>query len=136
MTSDLPIVCSLTAEELPARLAEIRAVSRAALRATRVRGSSAVLHFDSRPGIRERLAAIVAAEAECCAFLTMTLAGELVATFQPSHEFGRVLAAYGGVFIVGSLLWGVAFDGFHPDRADLIGAGVCLIGVAMIMYAR
>ncbi len=42
----------------------------------------------------------------------------VVATFQPSNEFGRVLAAYGGVFIVGSLLWGVAFDGFHPDRAD------------------
>jgi small multidrug resistance family-3 protein len=41
----------------------------------------------------------------------------VVATFQPSHEFGRVLAAYGGVFIVGSLLWGVAFDGFRPDRA-------------------
>jgi small multidrug resistance family-3 protein len=41
----------------------------------------------------------------------------VVAAFQPSHEFGRVLAAYGGVFIVGSLLWGVAFDGFHPDRS-------------------
>jgi small multidrug resistance family-3 protein len=50
----------------------------------------------------------------------------LVAALQPSHEFGRVLAAYGGVFIVGSLLWGVAFDGFHPDRADLLGAVVCL----------
>jgi len=60
----------------------------------------------------------------------------IVATFQPSNEFGRVLAAYGGVFIVGSLLWGVALDGFHPDRADLIGAVVCLIGVGIIMYAR
>jgi small multidrug resistance family-3 protein len=60
----------------------------------------------------------------------------IVATLQPSHEFGRVLAAYGGVFIIGSLLWGVAFDGFHPDHADLIGATVCLIGVAIIMYAR
>lgn len=60
----------------------------------------------------------------------------VVATFQPSHEFGRVLAAYGGVFIVGSLLWGVAFDGFHPDRADLVGAAICLIGVGIIMYAR
>ena len=47
-----------------------------------------------------------------------------------------MLAAYGGVFIVGSLLWGVAFDGFHPDRADLIGAAICLIGVSVIMYAR
>jgi small multidrug resistance family-3 protein len=60
----------------------------------------------------------------------------VVAAFQPGHEFGRVLAAYGGVFIVGSLLWGVAFDGFHPDRADVLGALVCLIGVSIIMYAR
>ena len=60
----------------------------------------------------------------------------LVAALQPSHEFGRVLAAYGGVFIVGSLLWGVAFNGFHPDHADLLGAVVCLAGVGIIMYAR
>ena len=60
----------------------------------------------------------------------------VVAALQPSHEFGRVLAAYGGVFIVGSLLWGVAFDGFRPDRSDVLGAGICLIGVAVIMYAR
>jgi small multidrug resistance family-3 protein len=60
----------------------------------------------------------------------------VVAAFQPSHEFGRVLAAYGGVFIVGSLLWGIAFDGFRPDRADLAGALICLIGVGVIMYAR
>jgi small multidrug resistance family-3 protein len=46
------------------------------------------------------------------------------------------LTAYGGVFIIGSLLWGVAFDGFHPDRADVLGAGICLVGVAVIMYAR
>ncbi len=46
-----------------------------------------------------------------------------------------MLAAYGGVFIVGSLLWGVAFDGFQPDRSDLLGATICLIGVAVIMYA-
>jgi small multidrug resistance family-3 protein len=60
----------------------------------------------------------------------------VVATLQPSNEFGRVLAAYGGVFIVGSLLWGVAFDGFRPDRADLVGALLCLAGVGVIMYAR
>jgi small multidrug resistance family-3 protein len=59
----------------------------------------------------------------------------VVAAFQPSHEFGRVLAAYGGVFIVGSLVWGVAFDGFRPDRYDLVGAGICLAGVAVVMYA-
>ncbi|MBA2514299.1 MAG: YnfA family protein [Solirubrobacterales bacterium] len=59
----------------------------------------------------------------------------LVATFQPDDEFGRVLAAYGGVFIVGSLAWGMAFDDFSPDRFDLAGALVCLVGVGIIMYA-
>ena len=60
----------------------------------------------------------------------------VVATYQPDANFGRVLAAYGGVFIVGSLVWGVIFDGFQPDRYDIIGALVCLAGVATIMYAR
>jgi small multidrug resistance family-3 protein len=67
--------------------------------------------------------------------MALTLYG-VVAAFQPSHEFGRVLAAYGGVFIIGSLLWGIAFDGFRPDRADLLGAAICLVGVGVIMYAR
>jgi small multidrug resistance family-3 protein len=40
------------------------------------------------------------------------------------------------VFILGSLLWGMAFDGFHPDRADLAGALIRLAGVGVIMYAR
>ena len=57
----------------------------------------------------------------------------LIATLQPDHNFGRVLAAYGGVFVAGSLLWGYVFDGFRPDRYDLIGAGICLVGVAVIM---
>ena len=58
-----------------------------------------------------------------------------IAAHQPSNEFGRVLAAYGGVFIVGSLLWAMAFDGFIPDRYDLSGALICLVGVGVIMYA-
>ncbi len=58
-----------------------------------------------------------------------------VAALQPSAEFGRVLAAYGGVFIVGSLLWAAVADGFRPDRWDVVGALVCLVGVAVIMYA-
>lgn len=66
--------------------------------------------------------------------LTLGLYG-VVATLQPSNEFGRVLAAYGGVFIVGSIAWGMAFDGFRPDRYDLIGGLVCLIGIGVIMYA-
>jgi small multidrug resistance family-3 protein len=66
--------------------------------------------------------------------LSLVLYG-VVAAFQPDNEFGRVLAAYGGVFIVGSLAWGVAFDGFRPDRYDLVGAAVCLVGVAIVMYS-
>jgi small multidrug resistance family-3 protein len=57
------------------------------------------------------------------------------ATFQPSASFGRVLAAYGGVFVAGSLAWGVVADGFRPDRYDIAGAVICLLGVAVIMYA-
>jgi small multidrug resistance family-3 protein len=58
-----------------------------------------------------------------------------VATAQPESHFGRVLAAYGGVFVAGSLAWGIAIDGFRPDRYDVIGATICLVGVAVIMYA-
>jgi small multidrug resistance family-3 protein len=59
----------------------------------------------------------------------------VVATLQPDAAFGRVLAAYGGVFIAGSLLWAAVADGFRPDRWDVAGALVCLVGVAVIMYA-
>jgi small multidrug resistance family-3 protein len=59
----------------------------------------------------------------------------VVATAQPDAAFGRVLAAYGGVFIAGSLLWAAVADGFRPDRWDVGGALVCLVGVALIMYA-
>ncbi len=58
-----------------------------------------------------------------------------VATLQPEAEFGRILAAYGGVFVAGSLAWGMVLDGFRPDRFDYLGAGLCLVGVAVIMYA-
>lgn len=57
-----------------------------------------------------------------------------VATLQPDVHFGRILAAYGGVFVAGSLVWGVVLDGFRPDRWDMLGALVCLLGVAVIMY--
>jgi small multidrug resistance family-3 protein len=57
------------------------------------------------------------------------------ATLQPDPHFGRILAAYGGVFVAGSLLWGVLLDGFRPDRYDIIGAVICLVGVAVIVYA-
>ena len=59
-----------------------------------------------------------------------------VATFQPDPHFGRILAAYGGVFVAGSLGWGMLVDSFRPDRYDLVGAALCLLaGMAVIMYA-
>lgn len=58
----------------------------------------------------------------------------VIPTFQPAH-FGRVYAAYGGWFVVLSLLWGWAVDNVKPDRFDLIGGLLCLTGVAVIMYA-
>jgi small multidrug resistance family-3 protein len=58
-----------------------------------------------------------------------------IATFQPDPRFGRILAAYGGVFVAGSLIWGVLVDKFHPDRWDYLGTATCLLGVAIIMYA-
>ena len=58
-----------------------------------------------------------------------------VATLQPDAHFGRILAAYGGVFVAGSLAWGMVVDGFRPDRFDYLGAAVCLVGVGLIMYA-
>jgi small multidrug resistance family-3 protein len=54
-----------------------------------------------------------------------------VATLQPDANFGRILAAYGGVFVAGSLAWAMAVDGFRPDRFDVVGAAICLLGVIM-----
>lgn len=58
-----------------------------------------------------------------------------IAALQPDANFGRVLAGYGGVFIAGSLAWGMLVDGFRPDRWDYLGAGIALVGVAVLMYA-
>lgn len=59
----------------------------------------------------------------------------VVAALQPDANFGRVLAAYGGVFVAGSLVWAIVADKFKPDRFDIIGAAICLIGVSVIMFA-
>ena len=58
----------------------------------------------------------------------------VIPTLQPAN-FGRVYAAYGGVFIALSLLWGWAVDGIMPDHFDLIGGLIALVGVGIIMYA-
>jgi small multidrug resistance family-3 protein len=57
----------------------------------------------------------------------------IVPTYQPAH-FGRVYAAYGGVFVVLSILWGWGIDRIAPDRYDLLGGALCLAGVSVIMY--
>jgi len=57
----------------------------------------------------------------------------VVATWQTAN-FGRVYAAYGGIFIVMALLWAWKIDGFKPDKYDVIGALVALIGACIIIY--
>jgi small multidrug resistance family-3 protein len=58
----------------------------------------------------------------------------MVAALQPISEFGRVYAAHGGVFIALALLWGAVVDWFGPDRYDLLGVLICVIG-AVVMVA-
>jgi small multidrug resistance family-3 protein len=70
----------------------------------------------------------------CAGVVALGLYGA-VATLQPGAPFGRVLAAYGGVFIAGSLAWAMVADGFRPDRWDLAGSLICLVGAALLMYA-
>jgi small multidrug resistance family-3 protein len=57
----------------------------------------------------------------------------VIPTFQPAG-FGRVYAAYGGVFVVLSILWGWWVDGVRPDRPEIFGALLCVLGVGVIMY--
>jgi small multidrug resistance family-3 protein len=57
----------------------------------------------------------------------------VVAALQPITEFGRVYAAYGGIFIALSLAWGILVDGFRPDRWDLLGATICTVGVVVMV---
>ena len=57
----------------------------------------------------------------------------IVPTFQPSH-FHRIYAAYGGIFIIMSLLWGWVFEGIPPDKYDIIGTIITVSGVIIIYY--
>ena len=57
----------------------------------------------------------------------------VVATWQIA-DFGRVYAAYGGIFIIMALVWAWKVDGFHPDKWDIIGALVAIIGACIIIY--
>lgn len=59
----------------------------------------------------------------------------IIPALQESHDFGRIYAAYGGVFVVASLLWGWGIDGKRPDLYDWTGAAVVAIGAAIIFFA-
>lgn len=58
----------------------------------------------------------------------------VIPTLQPVPFFGRVYAAYGAFFIVLSLGWGYLVDRWTPDRYDLLGAGLCLVGAAIMLW--
>ena len=73
MPTDLPIACSLSASDLTERLAEMSVLGREALLDAAVAGRRATLRFETSAGVRERVAAIAAAESECCAFLTIAV---------------------------------------------------------------
>jgi small multidrug resistance family-3 protein len=59
----------------------------------------------------------------------------IIPTLQVSADFGRVYAAYGGVFVMMSLLWGWAVDGHRPDNYDWLGAAIVAVGVGVIYFA-
>lgn len=60
----------------------------------------------------------------------------VVQTLQPEDRYGRLFAAYAGVFLIGALLWGWGVDGKTPDRFDWIGAAVVLVGVLIVLWGR
>ena len=60
----------------------------------------------------------------------------VIPTLQSSADFGRIYAAYGGVFVIMSLLWGWGIDGQRPDRYDWLGAVIVALGVAVIFFSR
>ena len=58
----------------------------------------------------------------------------VIPTFQPA-EFGRVYAAYGGIFIISSILWGILIDKKKPDRYEVIGSLIAVLGAVIIFYS-
>lgn len=66
-------------------------------------------------------------------FLLLSLYG-IIPTLQDAH-FGRVYAAYGGIFVVMSVLWGYGIDDVKPDIWDISGAMIVLSGVGLMMWA-
>jgi MerR family copper efflux transcriptional regulator len=107
MTAVPPIACSLSATDLPARLAEMTALGAAALASARTEPTRAELRFAAAPGVRERVEAIVAAESRCCPFLSMRVEDE------PRLVVLTIAAPEGAESVVEELA--AAFRG-EPDR--------------------
>lgn len=56
-------------------------------------------------------------------------------TFAPTEAAGRAYAIYGGVYIAASLLWLWVVERQQPDRWDVVGAAICIIGASVILLA-
>jgi hypothetical protein len=103
MPAELPIACSLSATALAARLSEMAALGDAALIEARTEPRRAELRFAAADGVRERVDAIVAAESQCCAFLTMRIGDEpgrvaltIEAPAGAEPVLDEIVAAFGG----------------------------------------
>jgi small multidrug resistance family-3 protein len=59
----------------------------------------------------------------------------IIPTFQPSN-FGRVYAAYGGIFVVMAIIWGFLIDKKKPDRYEIIGGSIVFLGALIIFYSH
>lgn len=57
----------------------------------------------------------------------------IIPTLQPAN-FGRVYAAYGGIFVVMAIIWGLIIDKKRPDRYEIIGGGIVLAGALIMFY--
>jgi hypothetical protein len=101
MATEIPIACSLDAGDLEQRLAEITAVGKESLIASEEKGEQFLLRFRADAGIRQRLERIVAAEAECCAFLDLALTesgGELVLSVGAPQDAREFVKGFAGAF--------------------------------------
>ena len=58
-----------------------------------------------------------------------------IPTLHTTH-FGRVYVIYGGVFIITAMFWGWFIDGINPDKYDIIGMSICILGVIIILTGR
>lgn len=59
----------------------------------------------------------------------------VIASFQPQN-FGRVYVSYGGFFVIFALFWAMYFDGFKPDKFDILGSFLILLGLCVMMFVK